>query len=86
MPSSSLETTLTRAWLRRGPLALALLPFALLFRLLECIGENGGRSGGELLRQLADEAGQSDGDGFLRDAAPMLQRLRLDGVLAGTLC
>ncbi|MGI4720919.1 MAG: tetraacyldisaccharide 4'-kinase [Janthinobacterium lividum] len=34
MPSSSLESTLTRAWLRRGPLALALLPFALLFRLL----------------------------------------------------
>lgn len=58
----------------------------LLFRLLECIGENGGRSGGELLRQLADEAGQSDVGGFLRDAAPMLRRLRLDGVLAGTLC
>ena len=32
--SSSLETTLTRAWLRRGPLAWALLPLALLFRLL----------------------------------------------------
>lgn len=32
--SSSLETTLTRAWLRRGPLAWALLPVALLFRLL----------------------------------------------------
>lgn len=30
----SLESTLTRAWLRRGPLALALLPLALLFRLL----------------------------------------------------
>jgi tetraacyldisaccharide 4'-kinase len=32
--ASSLESTLTRAWLRRGPLALALLPLALLFRLL----------------------------------------------------
>lgn len=32
--ASSLETTLTRAWLRRGPLAWALLPLALLFRLL----------------------------------------------------
>ena len=30
----SLESTLTRAWLRRGPLALAMLPLALLFRLL----------------------------------------------------
>ncbi|SFD05345.1 tetraacyldisaccharide 4'-kinase [Massilia yuzhufengensis] len=30
----SLESTLTRAWLRRGPLALALLPLALVFRLL----------------------------------------------------
>lgn len=32
--ASSLESTLTRAWLRRGPLAWALLPVALLFRLL----------------------------------------------------
>ena len=30
----NLESTLTRAWLRRGPLALALLPLALLFRVL----------------------------------------------------
>ncbi|NHZ96864.1 tetraacyldisaccharide 4'-kinase [Massilia sp. CCM 8734] len=30
--SSSLETTLTRAWLRRGPLACALWPLSLLFR------------------------------------------------------
>ncbi len=33
----SLESTLTRAWLRRGPLALALLPLALLFRLLAAV-------------------------------------------------
>jgi len=32
--ASQLESTLTRAWLRRGPLAWALLPLALLFRLL----------------------------------------------------
>lgn len=32
--ASKLESTLTRAWLRRGPLALALLPLSLLFRLL----------------------------------------------------
>jgi tetraacyldisaccharide 4'-kinase len=30
--ASSLESTLTRAWLRRGPLALALWPLSLLFR------------------------------------------------------
>lgn len=32
--TSRLESTLTRAWLRRGPLTLLLLPLALLFRLL----------------------------------------------------
>jgi tetraacyldisaccharide 4'-kinase len=35
--ASTLESTLTRAWLRRGPLALALLPLALLFRLLAAV-------------------------------------------------
>lgn len=35
--SSKLESTLTRAWLRRGPLALGLLPLALLFRLLAAV-------------------------------------------------
>jgi tetraacyldisaccharide 4'-kinase len=33
-PSNSLESTLTRAWLRRGPLACALWPLSLLFRAL----------------------------------------------------
>lgn len=32
--ASTLESTFTRAWLRRGPLAWSLLPLALLFRLL----------------------------------------------------
>ena len=32
--ASTLKSTLTRAWLRRGPLALALWPLSLLFRLL----------------------------------------------------
>ena len=58
----------------------------LLFRLLERIAANTGASGRDLLRQLADEAGQTDFDGFLREAVPMLQRLRAEGVLAGTLC
>jgi len=35
--SSSLESTLTRAWLRRGPLALALWPLSLPFRLLAAL-------------------------------------------------
>jgi tetraacyldisaccharide 4'-kinase len=34
---SSLETTLTRAWLRRGPLACALWPVSLLFRALSAL-------------------------------------------------
>jgi tetraacyldisaccharide 4'-kinase len=35
--SSRLESTLTRAWLRRGPLAIALWPLSLLFRLLAAL-------------------------------------------------
>jgi len=35
--ASSLESALTRAWLRRGPLALALWPLSLLFRLLAAL-------------------------------------------------
>ena len=35
--ASSLESTLTRAWLHRGPLALALWPLSLLFRLLAAL-------------------------------------------------
>ena len=37
MASPSLESILTRAWLRRGPLALALWPLAVLFRLLAAL-------------------------------------------------
>ena len=56
----------------------------LLFRLLELVGANAEASGRDLLRQLADEAGQTDFDGFLREAIPMLQRLHAEGVLPGT--
>jgi tetraacyldisaccharide 4'-kinase len=35
--ASSLESTLTRAWLRRGPLALALYPLSLVFRALATV-------------------------------------------------
>lgn len=58
----------------------------LLFRLLECIGANKTHSGDALLRQLAQEAGQTDLDAFLGEAIPILRQLRGAGVLAGTLC
>lgn len=56
----------------------------LLFRLLELVSANVDASGRELLLQLADEAGQTDFESFLREAAPMLQRLHAEGVLPGT--
>ncbi len=56
----------------------------LLFRLLELVAANAGHSGRELLRQLANEAGQSDFEAFLGQAMPMLQRLHAEGVLLGT--
>jgi tetraacyldisaccharide 4'-kinase len=43
--ASSLESTLTRAWLRRGPLALALWPLSLLFRLLAALRRSLFRTG-----------------------------------------
>lgn len=56
----------------------------LLFRLLELVATNDGRNGRELMRQLANEAGQVNFDGFLIEAMPMLQRLHTEGVLPGT--
>lgn len=56
----------------------------LLFRLLELVAANADARGRELLRRLADEAGQADFGAFLAEAAPMLQRLRAEGVLIGT--
>jgi len=56
----------------------------LLFRLLELVGANTERSGRELLRQLAIEAGPHDFHAFLEQARPMLQRLQDEGVLVGT--
>ena len=56
----------------------------LLFRLLELVAANADARGRDLLRRLADEAGQADFDAFLTEAAPMLQRLRAEGVLIGT--
>lgn len=56
----------------------------LLFRLLELVDTNAAGDGRQLMRQLAGEAGHADFDGFLAEAAPMLQRLRSEGVLLGT--
>jgi hypothetical protein len=56
----------------------------LLYRLLALVEGNRDRSGRDLMRQLAGEAGHADFEGFLADAAPMLQRLRGEGVLLGT--
>lgn len=56
----------------------------LLFRLLELVGANADRDGRALMQQLSSEAGLADFDGFLREAAPMLQRLHAEGVLPGT--
>lgn len=56
----------------------------LLYRLLSLVGANDGRSGRALLRQLAEEAGHGDFEGFLAEALPMLARLRDEGVLPGT--
>jgi len=43
--ASNLESTLTRAWLRRGPLARALFPLSLLFQLLAAVRAGLYRSG-----------------------------------------
>ena len=56
----------------------------LLYRLLELIGTNTQRSGRDLLRELADEAGQDNFDDFLHAAMPMIERLHAEGVLLGT--
>ena len=56
----------------------------LLYRLLELIDANTGRNGRDLLRQLADDAGQKNFDDFLHEAMPMVERLRAEGVLLGT--
>lgn len=56
----------------------------LVYRLLQLLDENDGRTGGEVLAHLADEARATDRDAFLRDGAAMLQRLREEGTLLGT--
>lgn len=57
---------------------------ALVYRLLELLGESGERTGRELLVQLAKEAGTADIDIFLKEGAAMLRHLRAEGTLLGT--
>lgn len=56
----------------------------LLFRLLELLEANADGTGRDMLHRLAQEAGEPDLDGFVRQARPMLQRLHAEGVLPGT--
>lgn len=55
----------------------------LVYRLVELLGE-GGRSGGDALRQLAVEAGVDDVPAFIEQGAAMLSRMREEGTLLGT--
>ena len=55
----------------------------LVYRLVELLGE-GGRRGGDALRQLAVEAGVDDVPAFVEQGAAMLSRMREEGTLLGT--
>jgi hypothetical protein len=55
----------------------------LVYRLMELLGE-GGRSGGDALRQLAVEAGVDDLPAFIDQGGAMLSRMREEGTLLGT--
>jgi uncharacterized protein len=55
----------------------------LVYRLIERLGE-GGRAGGEMLRELAAEAGMDDVPAFVDQGAAMLSRMREEGTLLGT--
>jgi len=55
----------------------------LVYRLIELLGE-GGRSGGDILRHLATEAGVDDVPAFVDQGAAMLVRMRDEGTLLGT--
>ncbi|WP_213605262.1 DNA-binding domain-containing protein [Pseudoxanthomonas japonensis] len=55
----------------------------LVYRLVELLGE-GGRRGGDVLRQLAVEAGVDDVPAFVEQGAAMLSRMREEGTLLGT--
>lgn len=56
----------------------------LVFRLLELIDGRHMLAGDQLLRQLAEEASAPDASGFMRAGKAMLQRLRDEGTLLGT--
>lgn len=60
----------------------AISPLA--YRLVEVLGE-GGRSGADALRQLADEAAVDDVPAFIEQGVAMLARMRDEGTVLGTL-
>ena len=55
----------------------------LVYRLVELLGE-GGRTGGDMVRQLASEAGIDDMPAFVDQGAAMLVRMRDEGTVLGT--
>jgi len=55
----------------------------LVYRLIERLGE-GGRTGVQVLRELAAEAGVDDVPAFIDQGAAMLRRMREEGTLLGT--
>ena len=57
---------------------------ALVYRLVEMLGE-GGRSGADALRQLAAEAAVDDVPAFIEQGTTMLARMRDEGTVLGTL-
>ncbi len=57
---------------------------ALVYRLLELLDDEAGSTGHQVLSQLADEAQADDRDGFVRQGAAMLLRLREEGTVMGT--
>lgn len=57
----------------------------LVYRLIELLGEDGSRSGRETLLRLAAEADAADAAAFADDGAAMLQRMREEGTILGTI-
>lgn len=55
----------------------------LVYRLVELLGE-GGRTGSDALRQLAQEAGVDDVPAFVEQGAAMLARMHEEGTVLGT--
>lgn len=58
---------------------------ALVYRLLVLLGENTTRTGLQILQRLSEEAGLPADEDFIAQGAAMLERMREEGTLLGTL-